>query len=465
MPRLCHQFVVPCAAVLLLVFLPSCLLTTTTKTVASVNNKSRGSVAGSLLNDDENFIFLTFANGANDSNLVVNLVLANGSNGNKTQLSLQSNNNGQHTDFHMYYMVLQDGPDLIRVKKVSNKTLPLLSAESAITGGNGSFEYSIEGITNGWIQTRPLPTHAMNADYELRVCVFGDFTQNLYEWMDLNLSAIIEAEQCQMNLFIGKSAWERVASTRRFNFSPYIMLHSIQNASRHRAFAQVPSLFGAIDGNLTETGYFQCDEVGDVAFIQIATDIGTYLRYGTKAFDMIDRYYRETMFNELECKLQELHRRAKRPWIVLYVTHPYVTNGEEGVQWFLVNQTDIDRFFDILKRYKVDLLTSCGIEGMGKMLADARVRMPEAKLPEYVQTTVAQCGGYASADVSLQNECTYAVLDIRPQVMRYVKKNAEQKNSKITNGNASGKENNNSNEGEIQRTFEVADQCVPNDEL
>lgn len=95
------------------------------------------------------------------------------------------------------------------------------------------------------------------------------------------------------------------------------------------------------------------------------------------------------------------------------MTHPYlVTNDEDKVigkgrggrgtgdepiqqtQWFIMNDTD--RFFEILKRYKVDLLTSCGIEGMARILARKRAEMPEDKLPEYIQTTMAQCGGYQS---------------------------------------------------------------------
>jgi hypothetical protein len=92
------------------------------------------------------------------------------------------------------------------------------------------------------------------------------------------------------------------------------------------------------------------------------------LQDGTEAYEMISQYFRELMLNELECKLQvnpliflyiiyifcpqELHRRPKRPWIVLYMTHPYlVSNDEDKVQWFVMNDTN--RFFEILKRYKV----------------------------------------------------------------------------------------------------------------
>ncbi|CAK5087222.1 unnamed protein product [Meloidogyne enterolobii] len=69
---------------------------------------------------------------------------------------------------------------------------------------------------------------------------------------------------------------------------------------------------------------------------------------------MIGHYFRETMLNELECKLQELHQIEKRPWIALFMTHPFlVSNDENKVQWFVMNDTH--RFFDILKRYKVKI--------------------------------------------------------------------------------------------------------------
>lgn len=46
--------------------------------------------------------------------------------------------------------------------------------------------------------------------------------------------------------------------------------------------------------------------MGDVAFIQITVEIATVaeLADGTVAYDMIAQYFRETMLNELECKLQ-----------------------------------------------------------------------------------------------------------------------------------------------------------------
>ena len=99
------------------------------------------------------------------------------------------------------------------------------------------------------------------------------------------------------------------------------MLHSAANASKHLAFARVPSIFGAIGGNQSETSYFQrlwkkcfdsssfhcySTEVGDVAFIQITVEIATVasLQDGTVEYEMISQYFRETMLNELECKLQ-----------------------------------------------------------------------------------------------------------------------------------------------------------------
>jgi hypothetical protein len=76
------------------------------------------------------------------------------------------------------------------------------------------------------------------------------------------------------------------------------------------------------------------------------------------------------------------------------------------------------------------------------MLSAARKRMPDAKLPEYIQTTMAQCGGYQSVDVTLQNECTFATLNINSKILSFKKKYAEGKDvGKVVS------------EGEIKRTF------------
>ncbi|KAF7634823.1 hypothetical protein Mgra_00005716 [Meloidogyne graminicola] len=340
----------------------------------------------------------------------------------------------------------------------TSSDLPLFVAKTKKLSDNfGNIEYKIEGITQNYIKTQQLFPKG-HKNYQIKVCIFGDFSQNLYEDADLNLSEIIEKEKCQLNIFIGKIAWERQLNpTPSFSFSPYVMLHSNTNPKKHSAFSKVASIFGKVGGNMTETSFFQCTRVGDIAFIQMTVEIATVANLidGSKAFEMIGHYFRETMLNELECKLQELHQIEKRPWIILFITHPFlVSNDENKVQWFVMNDTH--RFFDILKRYKVDFLTSCGIEGMSRMLIAARKRMPDAKLPEYIQTTMAQCGGYQSVDITLQNECTYATLNISPKNIYFKKKYAE--------GKESGKI---ATEGEIKRTFrqnEEADRCIP-DEL
>ncbi|KAL3078167.1 hypothetical protein niasHS_012054 [Heterodera schachtii] len=88
---------------------------------------------------------------------------------------------------------------------------------------------------------------------------------------------------------------------------------------------------------------------------------------------------------------------------------------------------------------------------MSRILAKKKKEMPDAKLPEYVQTTMAQCGGYRSMDVTLQNECSFAVLDIGTDKMTFRKMNAD-------DGSDLGR-------GQIERTFEEADDCVPDGEL
>ena len=61
----------------------------------------------------------------------------------------------------------------------------------------------MDGITAGLLKTKPLFPKGNNS-YELKVCVFGDFAQNLYEQSELNLSELVDQEQCQLNLFIGQ---------------------------------------------------------------------------------------------------------------------------------------------------------------------------------------------------------------------------------------------------------------------
>ncbi|KAL7078111.1 hypothetical protein ACQ4LE_002178 [Meloidogyne hapla] len=414
-----------------------------------------------LLKDKSNFIFLTFDN-ESDSSLDVNLVLGEKDLHKKhlTLISKLHKGEKETNKMNINYTMRKESPPIgffgtSNLFSSSATELPLAIAKTRKLSDNvGSVEYKVEGVTQGFIKTQHIFPKG-HKNYQMKVCIFGDFAQNLYEEADLNLSDIIENEKCELNLFIGKIAWERQSKPQpSFAFSPYVMLHSSSNPLKYSAYAKVPSIFGEVGGNFTETSYFQCTRVGDVAFIQITVEIATVadLPDGSKAFEMIGHYFRETMLNELECKLQELHRIEKRPWIALFMTHPFlVSNDENKVQWFVMNDTH--RFFDILKRYKVDLLTSCGIEGMSRMLSAARKRMPDAKLPEYIQTTMAQCGGYQSVDVTLQNECTFATLNITPKQIEFKKKYAE---GKTAGGIAT--------EGKIQRTFEEADRCVP-DEL
>ncbi|CAK5045910.1 unnamed protein product [Meloidogyne enterolobii] len=406
-----------------------------------------------LVKDKSNFIFLTFFNDS-DSSLEVNLVLGE-KDLHKKQLILTSKHHKSESEtakVTVNYTVRKESSPIglfgtSSLFSSAATELPLVKAKTIkLSESVGNVEYKIDGVTQGFVKTHHLFPKG-HKNYQMRVCIFGDFAQNLYEDADLNLSDIIEKENCQLALFIGKIAWERQVKSQQpsFSFSPYVMLHSKTNPLKYSAFTKVPSIFGKVGGGMTET---------NVAFIQITVEIATVadLPDGSKAFEMIGHYFRETMLNELECKLQELHQIEKRPWIALFMTHPFlVSNDENKVQWFVMNDTH--RFFDILKRYKVDLLTSCGIEGMSRMLQAARKRMPDAKLPEYIQTTMAQCGGYQSVDVTLQNECTFATLNISPKQIEFKKKYAE--------GKEAGKV---AIEGKIQRTFEEADRCVP-DEL
>uniref|UniRef100_A0A914HD96 Uncharacterized protein n=1 Tax=Globodera rostochiensis TaxID=31243 RepID=A0A914HD96_GLORO len=420
-----------------------------------------------------NFVFLTFHNNSDhlyDVNFVVN---GRDSLNVIPSLSLTSSKNGSkdvenRRDFLEQFPVMckSDPRAPSPNRPPTNGPLSLWTAQTGRLSPEDGTLVS-DGLS---VTTVPRVSPGNSPSHRLIVCVFGDFSENLYEHTQLDLSKLIEHKKCNMNLFIvflfdwselipflfafsGKIAWERRLHPQAgFNFSPYVMLHSKANSHKHSAFARVPSIFGAVGGNLTETTFFQSTEVGDVAFIQITVEIATVanLADGSVEYEMIAQYFRETMLNELECKLQEMHRRPRRPWIVLYMTHPYlVSNDEDKAQWFIMNDTD--RFFDILKRYKVDLLTSCGIEGMARLLTKKKKEMPEAKLPEYVQTTMAQCGGYQSMDVTLQNECSFAVLDIRSDKMTFRKMNAD---------DGSDLEN-----GQIDRTFEEADDCVLDEEL
>lgn len=111
------------------------------------------------------------------------------------------------------------------------------------------------------------------------------------------------------------------------------MLHDNNDELRHASFAEVPSIFGAVGHDLAETTFFQSTEVNGVAFIQTTVTLVTVanITYGTEQFEKLQEYFRETMLNELECKLQELHRREHVPWIVVYLTHPSLFKDREVV--------------------------------------------------------------------------------------------------------------------------------------
>ncbi|KAI1698005.1 hypothetical protein DdX_18155 [Ditylenchus destructor] len=280
------------------------------------------------------------------------------------------------------------------------------------------------------------------AETNLNVCVFGDYRADLYMSIKMNMSQYIEDNKCNLNLFIGKITWEQ--RPEGFAFNPYLMLHDNNAEERHVAFSKVPSIFGEVGYNLSETTFFQSTEVNGVAFIQTTVTLVTLanITYGTEQFDKVEEYFRETMLNELECKLQELYRRDNKPWIVVFLTHPSLFKDRQ-VNWLMLNS--VDRFFEILKRYKIDLLTSCGIEGMSQILKDRAATHPDEQLPAYLQTTMAECGNYVAFAPGLQNECSYAVLNINKDTMTYTKKDLDAKELST---------------GTIEKNTQEPDQCV-----
>jgi hypothetical protein len=85
---------------------------------------------------------------------------------------------------------------------------------------------------------------------------------------------------------------------------------------------------------------------------------------------------------------------------------------------------DTDRLFEIAQRYRIDLLTSCGAEGMSVVLAEKQKTDPTARLPPYVQTTMVPCAGYQASNPALQSECSYVVLDFNKDQLRFSKKSS-----------------------------------------
>ena len=57
----------------------------------------------------------------------------------------------------------------------------------------------------------------------------------------------------------------------------------------------------------------------------------------------------------------------------------------------MLSLKDNDRFFEILNRYKIDLLLSCGVEGMAAILKERQQNKPKEELPPYLGTTMATC--------------------------------------------------------------------------
>lgn len=60
-------------------------------------------------------------------------------------------------------------------------------------------------MTGAQITVPPLPQGTGNST-NLRVCVFGDYSANLYyNKKGIDLSGVVENNKCQLNLFIGSS--------------------------------------------------------------------------------------------------------------------------------------------------------------------------------------------------------------------------------------------------------------------
>jgi len=318
--------------------------------------------------------------------------------------------------------------------------LGVYSATVLAPGAGSKLTYSVDGTSDREIAVKEIEPNDSPTD--LNVCVFGDYRADLYTGINMNLSAYMELNHCNLNLFIGKITWEQ--RPNGFSFNPFLMLHDNNAELRHASFASTPSIFGGIGNDLKETTFFDSTEVNGVAFIQTTVTLVTLanITYGTEQFDKIEEYFRETMLNELECKLQELHRRPQPPWIIVYLTHPSLFKDRQ-VNWLMLNS--VDRFFEILKRYKIDLLTSCGIEGMSQILKDRKVSHPDEQLPTYLQTTLAECGGYMAFAPNLQNECSYAVLNIKKDTINYAKKSIEQATL---------------DSGTVNKNTQAPDQCV-----
>ncbi|KAI1702685.1 lecithin retinol acyltransferase domain-containing protein [Ditylenchus destructor] len=159
---------------------------------------------------------------------------------------------------------------------------------------------------------------------------------------------------------------------------------------------------------------------------------------GTEQFEKVTEYFRETMLNELECKLQELHQRENKPWIIIYLTHIDPDYGtQEQLTTLTLNESPsfARRFFELITRYKIDLIASCGNFGMPEMFKQHAIDFPSDPLPKYFRVSFSGYGFGASVcsenDEGENNEggdgffdeCNYVVLDVtKDATLFYYKK-------------------------------------------
>ncbi|KAI1713027.1 hypothetical protein Ddc_12119 [Ditylenchus destructor] len=231
--------------------------------------------------------------------------------------------------------------------------------------------------------------------------------------------------QVNINANPGRVTW--VTSDGGLVYDSFTALHG--ESDKHKALAEVPSILGVSGANLTESTYFQSTEVHGIAFIQCAATIATTANIipGTEQFEKVTEYFRETMLNELECKLQELHQRKNKPWIIIYLTHIDPDYGtQEQLTTLTLNESPsfAKRFFELITRYKIDLIASCGNFGMPEMFKQHAIDFPSDPLPKYFRVSFSGYGFGASIcsenDEGENNEggdgffdeCNYVVLDV-----------------------------------------------------
>uniref|UniRef100_A0A915ERG1 Uncharacterized protein n=1 Tax=Ditylenchus dipsaci TaxID=166011 RepID=A0A915ERG1_9BILA len=212
--------------------------------------------------------------------------------------------------------------------------------------GATQLEYQLVGLERGKMsQTIDFPSK----QDQLTVCLFGDYTSEI-EGPRINISKHIASSKCNLNIIAGRVPWQQTSKGLVYNSFAAL---STEKAT-FNSLAEVPSLLGVSGNYLKESTYFQSTELNGVAFIHCGATIATTAKVvqGTDQFDKVTEYFRETMLNELECKLQALHKRKNKPWIVLYLTHLY---DETAMMTTLVlndNSFFAKRFFELIKRYK-----------------------------------------------------------------------------------------------------------------